>query len=132
MKHSALKKNAFIEILKTKSRFLSIFGIVAIGVAFFAGVKGASPDMKISADTYFDSSRLMDYRLVSTLGFDDEDIKAIENADENLSVYPSYFVDVLLKSEKGNRALRVEAMIDGVNNLTLKEGRFPEKENECI
>lgn len=132
MKHSALKKNAFIEILKTKSRFLSIFGIVAIGVAFFAGVKGASPDMKISADTYFDNNRLMDYRLVSTLGFDEEDIKAIENADENLSVYPSYFVDVLLKSEKGNRALRVEAMVEGVNSLTLKEGRFPEKENECI
>ena len=132
MKHSALKKNAFAEISKTKSRFLSIFGIVTIGVAFFAGIKGASPDMKITADTYFDNSRLMDFRLVSTLGFNDDDVAAIKGADESLSVYPSYFVDALLKSEKGNRAIRVEAMLDGVNQLTLNEGRFPESENECI
>ena len=48
---SALKKNAVAEIFKTKSRFLSIFLIVAIGVAFFAGVKISAPDMKLSADT---------------------------------------------------------------------------------
>ena len=47
---SALQKNTVIEIFKTKSRFLSIFSIVAIGISFFAGVNNTAPDMKNSAD----------------------------------------------------------------------------------
>ena len=71
---SALRKNAVVEIFKTKSRFLSIFCIVAIGVAFFAGVKTAAPDMRKSADIYYKNGCLADYRLVSTFGFSDKDI----------------------------------------------------------
>ena len=40
-----LWKNIFREIWQSKGRFLSILAIVALGVGFFAGVKGASPTM---------------------------------------------------------------------------------------
>jgi putative ABC transport system permease protein len=63
MKH-AISKDTMREIRRTLSRFLSIFFIVAIGVSFFAGVKATDPDMKITADKYFDDYRLMDIRLL--------------------------------------------------------------------
>jgi len=46
-------KNLFRDIKKSLSRFLSIVIIIAIGVAFYAGVRATSPDMKLSGDSYF-------------------------------------------------------------------------------
>lgn len=133
---SALQKNTFIEILKTKSRFLSIFSIVAIGIAFFAGIKNTAPDMKNSADVYYSNSNLAHYRLVSTLGFTDEDVSALNSLD-GVSVYPGYFTDVMIENEGQDEIVRVMSLADygknnGVNRLELIEGRFPEKPDECL
>lgn len=136
MKKSMLRKNAFLEITKTKSRFLSIFGIVAIGVSFFAGVKNAAPDMRLSADSYYNECNLSDFRLVSTLGYSESDIEALE-ALEGINVYPSYFLDALLKEETGESTVRILSLDNygennEVNSLVLKEGRFPESPDECL
>lgn len=132
---NALKKSALREIGKTKSRFLSIFGIVAIGVGFFSGVKAAAPDMRLSADRYFDRTSLMDFRLVSTYGFDENDIAALEKLD-GAEVYPSYFTDVLASSESASpvaaRVISLGENSDKVNRLTLTAGRYPENESECL
>lgn len=133
---SALRKNAFIEIFKTKSRFLSIFCIVAIGIAFFAGVKNTAPDMKNSSDSYYKSANLAHFRLLSTLGFTQDDIAALE-AVGGVTVYPGYFADVVVKNGEQDEIFRVMSLKDygtnnGVNSLVLSEGRFPEKPGECI
>ena len=126
---SALKKNAFIEIFKTKSRFLSIFGIVAIGISFFAGVKSSSPDMKLCSDNYYKENNLAHYRLISTFGFSDEDIEALEKA-EGIKIYPGYFTDVIVDSGEKDDAARVMSLKDygksnEVTNLKITEGGFP-------
>lgn len=131
-----LRKNAFLEITKTKSRFLSIFGIVAIGVSFFAGVKNAAPDMRLSADSYYNDCNLSDFRLVSTLGYSQSDIKALEEL-EGINVYPSYFLDALVKEETGESTVRILSLDsygenNEVNALVLKEGRFPTSPDECL
>ena len=72
-----LIKDTLREIRKSLGRFFSIFAIVAIGVAFFAGVKASAPIMKSTADSYFDDYNLMDIRLLSTLGFTEDDVKEI-------------------------------------------------------
>lgn len=132
---NALRKSAFREIGKTKSRFLSIFGIVAIGVGFFSGVKAAAPDMRLSADRYFDRTSLMDFRLVSTYGFDEKDIAALEKID-GAEVCPSYYTDVLASSESTSpvaaRVISLGENSDKVNRLTLTAGRYPENESECL
>lgn len=133
---SALRKNAFIEIFKTKSRFLSIFAIVAIGIAFFAGVKNTAPDMRNSADSYYKSSNLAHYRLISTLGFTEDDIGALESV-EGITVYPGYFADVMVKNGEQDEIVRVMSLAEygknnEVNSLELVDGRFPENKNECI
>ncbi len=132
---NALKKSAYREIRSTKSRFLSIFGIVAIGVGFFSGVKAAAPDMRLSADAYYDKTGLMDFRLVSTYGFDENDIAALGKIP-GANVTPSYYTDLLAAPEGGSPvAARVFSLPDGelsVNRLTLTDGRFPQSPNECV
>ena len=133
---SALRKNAVVEIFKTKSRFLSIFCIVAIGIAFFAGVKNTAPDMRISADLYYKSYSLAHFRIVSTFGFSEEDIEALENT-EGINVYPGYFTDVLIEMGDSEVTAHVMSLAsygenNEVNMLRLIDGRFPENAEECL
>ncbi len=132
---SALLKTSLREIKNTRNRFFSIFGIVALGVGFFSGIKAAPPDMRISADKYFDDTRLMDFRLVSTYGFDEKDIAAIEAID-GAEVYPSYFADLLSYSDGTSpEAARVFSLPEDdslINTIILTGGRMPEAPHECI
>ena len=133
---NALRKSALREIRSTLSRFLSIFGIVAIGVGFFSGVKAAAPDMRYTADAYMDSDKLADLRLVSTYGFDENDIAAIRELD-GAEVYPSYYIDlIVLTGSRPPAAGRFFAydpeQRDSVNSIELTEGRFPEAPDECV
>lgn len=90
---NAMLKNAFAEMKKTKSRFLSIFGIIAIGTGFFAGLLQSAPAMKVSSDHYYDRTSLSDIRLVSTYGFDDNDIDALKKGlPRNTAKYYGSFI----------------------------------------
>ena len=62
------------EIRQNLGRFLSIFTIIAIGVGFFAGIKATEPDMNESSNRFYADYNLFDLRLVSTLGFDTQDV----------------------------------------------------------
>ena len=132
----SLIKNTFREIKNTKARFISIMAIIALGVGFFAGIKATVPSMYNLARTYTDEQELMDYRLVSTVGFDEDDIKAVKNTDGVTSVMPSYFCDVQTDADSGGRTMRVIALPEKYgdnsvqNELVLTEGRLPEKSGE--
>lgn len=133
---NAMLKNAFSEIKKTKSRFFSIFGIIAIGTGFFAGLLSSAPDMRLSSDSYYDKSNLMNYRVVSTYGFDENDIKALDDID-GLNVYPGYFTDAFIHTDGVDKVARVYSLDklgenNECNNLQIIEGRLPENENECV
>ena len=63
MKRNVLVKDFFREIRGSFNRYLSILLIVALGVAFYAGVRSAEPDMKLSADALYDAQNMMDLRV---------------------------------------------------------------------
>lgn len=134
----ALVKNTIREIKNSKARFISIMAIIALGVGFFAGIKATAPSMYNLAETYFREQNLMDYRLVSTVGFDEDDIKAVSKTDGVSDVMPSYYCDVLSNSDSGADVVRLIALPKSygdnniINELVLKEGRFPEKRNEIV
>ena len=77
MKKKALKKEIRVEVKKSLNRFLSIFFIVAMGVAFFTGIHASAPDMRATGDNYFDESTLMDLRVIGTLGLTEDDLEAL-------------------------------------------------------
>lgn len=135
---NAMLKNAFAEMKKTKSRFLSIFGIIAIGTGFFAGLLQSAPAMKVSSDHYYDRTSLSDIRLVSTYGFDDNDIDALKKGLPDVDVYPGYFTDAYVNTDSGEKKVARVYSLDktGENNpyssLQIVDGRLPEEENECV
>ena len=75
MKKRAMKKDFWMEIKKSRGRFLSIFLIVALGVSFFSGIRAAEPDLRLSGDAYFDEQNLMDLKVLGTLGITEEDLE---------------------------------------------------------
>lgn len=140
MKYS-ISKDTLREIRRTLSRFLSIFFISALGVAFFAGIKATSSDMKITADKYFDEYNLMDIRLLSTIGFNEEDINAVKKLDGIEGIMPSYSMDALVNIKDRELVLKVISIpLDKlknpdesyINRAKLIEGRYPSKPNECV
>ncbi len=128
----ALHKDFFMEIKKSYSRFLSIFFIVALGVAFFTGIQAASPDMRYSGDAYFDNSELMDIKVVSTLGLSDNDLKTLEQVEGVQFAEGAYGTDVLCEEGEEQKVLHVESLNEKLNKVTLEEGRMPEKKGECL
>ena len=103
---NTLLKDTFREIRNSLGRFLAIFAIVVLGVGFFAGIKATAPDMKLTADKYFDDYRLMDIWLLSTMGFDEEDIGEIEKIS-GIDGIPSYSMDVLMDDGEKVRVIKL-------------------------
>ena len=70
-----------MEIRHSLGRFLSIFFIVAIGCAFFSGIRASEPDMRYSGDAYFDEKNLMDIQVMSTMGLTEDEVKQLPEAE---------------------------------------------------
>lgn len=132
MKKNALAKDFFMEIKKTRNRFLSIMLIAALGVAFFAGVRAAAPDMNMSADLLYDKSNFMDIRVLGDLGLTEKDIDAIREIKGVEYVRGGYSADVLCSTEEAQLVVRMMSAYEDINKITVKQGRMPEKKDECL
>lgn len=121
-----------MEIRRSLGRFLSIFFIVAIGVAFFSGIRASEPDMRYSGDAYFDEKNLMDIQVMSTLGLTEDDRKALEQVDGIQKVEAGYSTDVLCTGTDSQAVLHMMSILPTMNTLTLEEGRLPQRADECV
>ncbi len=129
---NAVWKDFFRDIKKNKGRFLSIFCIVMLGTAFFAGLRSTGYDMKYSADRYYDDTRLMDIRVISTLGLSEEDIEDLRQIEGVSLAAGGKTKDVILQTEDASLVIRTIAMTDGVNDPVTAEGRLPSASGECF
>ncbi len=139
MKNAHLK-DTFRELWRTRSRFIAIFAIIALGTGFFAGVKVTCPDMQLTADRYFEDYRLMDLRLVSTYGFNREDTEAVRSSAAVREMMPAYTLDAIVKTKNEDKVAKIHS-IPGIksngssngflNGYRVIEGRLPEKQGEC-
>lgn len=128
----ALRKEFWMEIRKSKSRFISILLIVALGVAFFSGIQASSPDMRYSGDAYYDESSLMDIKVVGTMGLTSDDVSSIEIIDGIESAEGAWSTDVTCGEGQKQKVLHIESINDTVNKLDVQEGRLPEKSGEIF
>ncbi|MBQ1806315.1 MAG: hypothetical protein II012_01705, partial [Ruminococcus sp.] len=112
--------------------------IITLGVGFFAGIKATAPSMYQLAETYYREKRLMDFRLVSTVGFAEEDIQSVAETEGVQSVMPSYFCDVMTSADDGGDIVRLIALPKAyqsnrtLNTLTINEGRSVRRSGEII
>lgn len=127
--------NTLRSVKNTKSRFFAIMAIIAIGSGFFAGVKSAGPDMKLSSADYLEKQGLADIHLLSSLGFDGEDLSSVEKLGTADELYAGYSADLVISGGDLNGKIVKAYSYDpesGINLPYLIEGRLPEKPDEVV
>jgi putative ABC transport system permease protein len=127
-------KNLWRDIKKSLSRFLSIVIIIAIGVAFYSGVRATSPDMKMSGDFYFDKNNLMDFKVISTLGLTKDDLAEMQKQEGVTKAEGSYSIDAVIEKDKKQLVLNINSQPeeDGINSIKMVRGRRAENSNEAV
>ena len=132
MKMKPTSKDFYMEIRKSPGRFLSILFIVALGVAFFSGIRASEPDMRLTGDTYFDESNLMDIKALSTYGVTQDDVDAISKIDGVEHAEGAYSADFMQIVDKKQKVLHVISLQDEMNQVKLSDGQMPQKAGECL
>lgn len=123
--------DALREVRRTRGRFLSLFLLSALAVAFLAGLRSTAPDMEAAADRYFDACQLMDLRVLSTLGLTDEDLTWLSHVDGVSYVEGAYSVDAIIHGTDRELVVKVHSLTEGVNRPRLRSGRLPAGPGEC-
>lgn len=130
-----LFRNTLRSVKNTKSRFIAIMAIIAIGSGFFAGVKSSGPDMKLSAEDYLHKQALDDFHIVSELGMDDEDVAAAEALGITDEIYAGYSADLMFSGLDGAEMIIKVYSYNPESNISkpyITEGRLPEKAGEIF
>lgn len=139
-----MKKSVFKDFIReikgSLGRFFAIMAIVAIGVAFFAGITASSSDMKHSSDSYYDEYNMNDIRILSSIGLTADDMDEISKVDGVKAVYGANTQDVLVNYDGKENVAHVSSIPVGkssdddsyINQLRIKDGRLPENDKECV
>lgn len=122
------------EIQHSLGRWLSLASIVALGVAFFAGIKASAPDMKYSADQYFDKYHLQDIQVFSTLGLTQSDVDALASISGVQNAQPLFSKDYLTRLNAQEMTIKLLSFTpdQALNTPRLVEGRLPQNDKECL
>ena len=104
-----LLTDTFREIKNTRSRFLSIMVLSILAVCFLAGLRATAPVMKRSADAYLDEQKLMDLRIVGTLGITEDDAQALEDFPCVTALERAYTIDALLHLTSNDYIIKVHS-----------------------
>lgn len=127
-----IHKDFHREVKYSLNRFLSILCIVALGVAFFTGVRSSEPDMRLSADYYYDESEFMDIRVLGTLGMTEEDVENIRAVCGVEKAEGAYRTEAFCSTKEREYITLIYSMTDELNHIELTEGRMPEASDECL
>lgn len=136
VKKSMYWKNLWKTIGKTKARFISIFAIVFLGAAVFAGLRNTPNIMMVTMDSYLDSLNYANLTYISTLGFSEEDIESLKDIEGIEDIQYGYQFDALTKLEDKKSGVSVYTTTEYkkgmLNEPYLVEGRFPKTSEECL
>ena len=127
-----MRKTTFREIKSSFGRYMAILMIIALGVGFFCGLKGTYEAMIYTADEYWKSLNFYDYRLVSTVGFDENIEEKLHEQEDIQAVEGVKSADVLMMIGEDEKAVKMMALPKEINQLMVTAGRLPENENECV
>ncbi len=128
----AQRTDLFRELKNSFNRYISILLIMALGVAFYAGVRSAEPDMKETVKDFYDTTNYMDIRVLGTLGMTEDDVAEIQKIEGIETAEGSYQTELFLVSKHRNYQMSVYSMTDTLNQLHITEGRMPVSMEECF
>lgn len=127
----AIQKDFWREIQQTKSRFFSIFVLVALAVAFLSGLRSTAPDMKRTGDSYLDAQNFMDIQVLSELGLTENDLSFLLRQPNISGGEGAYVIDAFARAKGLDIVAKVYSLPEKLNQVSLSEGRLPVADNEC-
>lgn len=121
------------QIRSSLTRFLAIAAIVALGVGFFCGLRLTKTAMVHTLDDYAEAHRMYDFRLVSTVGFDETDAEALAADARVAACEGEKSADALASVADGAaKPCRFLSLPEQIDLPGLKCGRFPQTSEECL
>ena len=123
-----LTKDTLREIIKTKTKFISIMIIMLLGVFVFVGLEETPKAIKNTANTYLNSIDMYDLKVTNAFGITEEDVNVIKSLN-NIKYAETYY----------SKKIKVDKINDEINLISLPqkialtkqiEGRLPKEENE--
>ena len=125
--------STFREIRSTLGRFVAIMAIIALGVGLFAGLKVTDSAMRVSMLKYLSGREFYDFRMISTLGFEEEDISYIrEQLPDVRAVEGTISFDIIADVGDNTDNVKFLSIPESVNTIELVAGRMPTEDNECL
>ena len=92
-----------------------------------------------SHDVFQHAQHMMDVMVLSTLGLEDEDIRALSELEEVQSIMGSYSIDTLADISGSQMVVKVHSLQaltpddeNFINKPKLIEGTWPSAPNECL
>ena len=128
----ALRKNTRRSISGSLGRYIAILLIIMLGVAFLTGLRDTRPIMSATETAYVKNTKLYDLRLISTIGFDADDVAAVQKADGVVAAAGSVNADFIWQHDNKERVYRAHMLTDNINEPVLTAGRMPENGSECL
>lgn len=130
---SAMIKTTIREIRGSLGRYMAIMAIVMLGVAFFVGLKITTPAMIATENDYLDERNFFDFNLLSTIGFDKEDVEEFLTMEEIAEAEGTVSVDALCVMEGGNESVyKIFTVPETINQIDVMAGRLPMSADECV
>ena len=130
---SGMVKTTIREIKASFGRYLAILAIVMLGVGLFAGLKITKPAMITTQNAYLQEQNFFDFRLLSTIGFTDDDVEKLSHMEEVADIEGTISLDALCTIGGENEAVyKIHALPEKINMIELTAGRMPQAENECV
>lgn len=130
---SNMWKSTFREIKQSFGRFMAIFAIIALGVSLFSGLKVLQSAMVKTTDGYLKEKQFYNYRLVSTMGFEEEDVAYLAAQEDVRAIEGAVSFDILCNSgDKNNIVLKAYNLPKQINDIELLAGNLPQTPQECV
>ena len=130
---SAYNKDIFRTLKGGWRRFLAIAVITTLGVTMFSGLQASCRDLRVEADSFFDSQNLHDLKIQSTLGMTDDDVQALKDMEDVESAAGIYSADLIVHTSD-NAALDLSYQTiadDGSDAPYIVEGVMPSESGQC-
>lgn len=130
---SGMVKTTVREIKASFGRYLAILAIVMLGVGLYAGLKITKPAMIVTANAYLQEKNFFDFRLLSTIGFTEDDVEKLSHMEEVADIEGTISLDALCAIGGESEAVyKIHALPEQINQVELTAGRMPQAENECL
>ena len=133
MRKKALNKSIFRDIKGSFGRFFAIFAIIALGVGFFSGVKITTPILVHTIDNLYKENNLFNYKLVSTLGWEENDVENVRSRADVKYAEGAFQYDIIcLDKDNKDIVFKAYSLTENINGLMLRDGRLPESADEVL